>query len=407
MKTWILILLPLVFFSCGKKEEPEAPIPQKPNPVVIPNYPQEGFYENSSYPVAQISIDSAKRSVDIEIYLMWDKDFLEGINSALNRGVKVRILLDEEASKDCKLLSLPKQDEKQECTDFRNLIDRIRNLGGSVERFSKENLCGKKGSFCHQHGKLMIVDETFALVSSGNFNAPNLCNKKQKLSRCNRDYTYITYDSAVLETLTEVFENDLLGSTYDLKKIVEKPSIEGKLTVGPFSSKPLLDMINSAEKLIQVQNQYLQDPEMNQALILAAQRGVKVELTTASACAFGFPNEKEKEKITRIYSEFDQAGISSRMFTRSMKVGEMPGYLHGKALLVDQSKAWIGSVNGSFTAFHLNREFGVQFEQAKEMQELEQFLVVDHLDPKSVSWQDALRCVNESKDSLLFNYLWN
>jgi hypothetical protein len=120
-------------------------VPQPPSPVVVPAYPQEGFYENSSYPVAQTSVDSAKRTVDIEIYLMWDRDFLAGIHNALNRGVKVRILLDEEASKDCKLISEPLPNEKQECTDFRSLIDRIRNLGGSVERFSKENLCGKKG----------------------------------------------------------------------------------------------------------------------------------------------------------------------------------------------------------------------------------------------------------------------
>jgi phosphatidylserine/phosphatidylglycerophosphate/cardiolipin synthase-like enzyme len=85
----------------------------------------------------------------------------------------------------------------------------------------------------------------------------------------------------------------------------------------------------------------------------------------------------------------------------------MPGYLHGKALLVDQTKAWVGSVNGSFTAFHLNREFGVKFQEVKETQKLEQFLVTDHLDPKSVSWQDALRCVNENKDTQIFNYFWN
>lgn len=399
-----LVLLSVLFVGCGKERD-EIPQPLPPERVILPNYPAEGFYENASANAVFRTLESARRSIDIEIYLMWDKDVHGAIDRALARGVRVRIILDEEASRDCKLLSPPKQEEKEDCTSFRALLSRVVEKGGSVKRFSKENLCGTIGKFCHQHGKLILVDETFALISSGNFNPPNLCNKNQKLSRCNRDYSFVTYDPNAIQTLVQVFENDLVSVPYDLKSIVDAHK-EQKLTISPISADPILEAIRSANKSIQVENQYLNDPNMNQALIEAATRGVKVEVTTASACAFGKPTDKEKEKWIKTYSAFEQAGISSRMFTRSMKVADLPGYLHGKALLVDQRLGWVGSINGSFTAFSLNREFGIFFEDTKEVSKLDQFLVKDHLHPNSVSWQESLLCHKERIDQL-FSFLWS
>jgi cardiolipin synthase len=392
-RLWLL-LVPFLFAACGKEQEPQIPQPLPPERVIIPHYPGEGFYENSSSSVVLQSFASAKRSLDVEIYMIWDKDIHAAVDQALDRGIRVRILVDEEASRDCKLLSPPKPNEDSNCLELRSLFRKISAQGGSVARFAKDELCGVKGKFCHQHGKMVIVDETYALISSGNFNPPNLCNKRQKLKRCNRDYSYVTYDPKILGMLQEIFAKDLSGLAYDLGPILANDR-EGKLTVSPLSSTPILQAIQSAQKIVQVENQYLQDPEMNRALMAAAQRGVKVEVTTSSACAFGRPNQQEREKITKIYSEFDAAGISSRMFTRSMKVGDLPGYLHAKALLIDQKLGWVGSINGSFTAFQLNREFGVFFRDLKEIAELEQFLIQDHLHAKSVSWQEALECLNE------------
>lgn len=398
------LLLSLTLIGCGKKEE-EIPQPLPPERVILPNYPASGFYENSSANVVLRALESARRNIDIEIYLMWDKDVHAAIGRAMDRGVKVRIILDEEASRDCKLVSPPEQNEKEDCVQLRALLNRVKENGGSVQRFSKENLCGVKGKFCHQHGKLILVDETFALISSGNFNPPNLCNKNQKLSRCNRDYSYVTFDAEPVRTLLNVFDKDLIGQPYDLKNILDSQK-ESKLTVSPFSAESLLKAIQSAAHSIQVENQYLNDPEMNQALMDAATRGVKVEVTTASACAFGRPTEKEKEKWIKTYSAFEEAGISSRMFTRSMKVGDLPGYLHGKALLVDQKLGWVGSINGSFTALRLNREFGIFFEEPKDVSNLDQFLLKDHLHPNSVSWQESLLCQKERIDQL-FSFLWS
>lgn len=404
-RLWLL-LLPILFSACGKEQEPPIPQPLPPERVIVPNYPAAGFYENSSAAVVLQSFESAKRTIDVEIYLIWDKDIHSAIDRALDRGVRVRIIVDEEAARDCKLLSPPQPNEDANCTDLRALFRKISDKGGAVARFAKENLCGVKGKYCHQHGKMVIVDETFALISSGNFNPPNLCNKRQKLSRCNRDYSYVTYEPSALQVLLEVFANDLQGESYDLAKTLAKDA-SGRLTVSPLSATPILQAIQAAQKIVQVENQYLQDPEMNAALIAAAQRGVKVEVTTASACAFGKPNQQEREKITEIYSAFDAAGISSRMFTRSMKVGNMPGYLHGKALLVDQNLGWVGSINGSFTAFQLNREFGAFFREIKETAKLEQFLVQDHLHAKSVSWQESLDCVNEEiRLDRALSFLW-
>ncbi|MBC7397309.1 MAG: hypothetical protein H7333_07685, partial [Bdellovibrionales bacterium] len=270
----------------------------------------------------------------------------------------------------------------------------IRNHGGKYVAFNSE-LCGTPGARCFQHGKLIIVDSAKVMMSTGNFNASTLCNKKDNPSTCNRDYSMVTQDPLVVRATQLVFEQDLLGKTYDLRAILTGQLLT-RLTVSPLSMNPLLAFIRSAKKSIQIQNQYLKDPDFNGALIDAAKRGVKVFVMVSSICSFGRPQEpRDHSKIikwTDTFQAFDRAGIHSRIFTEKMTLNGMPGYLHAKAILVDGTRAWVGSVNGSTTSLTENREYGLFTEQKQPVDLLVTLLYQDFINRNSESWKESLLC---------------
>ncbi len=69
-------------------------------------------------------------------------------------------------------------------------------------------------------------------------------------------------------------------------------------------------------------------PSINDALIAAAKSGVKVSVTVASLCSFGRPTPSEADKLSVLFTQFDQAGIDTRLFTKGIKVGGKEGYRH-------------------------------------------------------------------------------
>ena len=245
---------------------------------------------------------------------------------------------------------------------------------------------------------MVISDRSQVLVSTGNFDATNLCNVARSPARCNRDYSVVTRDGDVVKTLQRVFDQDVQGTAYDLRSVIT-PSVESKLTVSPFSLEPLVAFIKSARQSIRVQNQYLKEPTINAALAEAARAGVQVTVMTESACAFGTPKPSAVTAWTQVYSGFDSAGIKSRIFNSSIRIGGLPGYLHAKAIVVDTTRAWVGSVNGSTTAASNNREFGLFFEDAASVQSLVALMDRDFSDSRGESWQQSLTCTKDAHSS--------
>lgn len=401
---FVLGFLAILAVGCGKNAPQAAPsVRPEPQPIHV-QAPTEGFYSNELGSPLFDLVHNAKRSIDVEIYQMWDPDFQQALREAIGRGVRIRVIIDAESlGSDCKIFEAPADTDKQDCKDLKALRERIVSSGGAFVRFSKETLCGKQGVYCFQHGKMAVADGETALVSSGNFNPTNFCNKRLNPSRCNRDYSMITGDRSVVAAIETIFTKDLAAQSYDLEAILT-PEVAAKLTVSPLSMKPLVAFLESARKSVLIQNQYLKDREFNAAILAAAKRGVEVKLMTASACSFAPPDEKAQKEIREIYSGFDAAGISSRMFTRSIPVGGKPGYLHAKAMVVDGERAWVGSVNGSTTAITVNREFGLFFEQASEVGELHKIMLDDYHHRGAETWEESLRC---AKDKAAEGRMWS
>jgi cardiolipin synthase len=356
----------------------------------------EKFYENASGSPLVSLFTNAQQSIDIEIYEMDDPQVINAIKGAVDRGVRVRVVKeDKPVGASCRVFVAKTTSDSQSCKDQKDLVTYIQAGGGQYVAFKDATLCGVAGSSCFEHGKMVIADGNQVLLSTGNFNTSSLCDKPESPSACNRDYAVVSTDTDVVTTLTQIFEKDLKGSSYSMTdELTQAPT--KKITVSPISLPPMVAFLASAQTKIQIQNQYLKDPTLNQAILDAAKRGVAVEVMVASACSFGKPSAGDVTKWKATYGAFETAGIKSRAFTRNIKINGIAGYLHAKAIVVDGTRAWVGSVNGSTTSTSNNREYGIFLDNVTEVKKLQAFMDQDFKDPAGETWQDSATCKYDS-----------
>ncbi|MBU6153289.1 MAG: phosphatidylserine/phosphatidylglycerophosphate/cardiolipin synthase family protein [Bdellovibrionales bacterium] len=336
-------------------------------------------------------INSAKSTIDIEIYSMKNTKILNALKSAVKRGVKVRIVQEPRpVSERCLIFTPIIAGDDAKCVEQKSFVAYVRKNKGKYVPFDKK-LCGIPDSNCFQHGKVIIVDKQLVLMSTGNFNSSSFCDEAESPTVCNRDYSIVSRDRDVVKTIQKVFDADVAGRKLDVSAVLRTPEAR-RVTISPLSLDPIVGFIDSARKTIQLQNQYLKNPEYNAALVRAAKRGVKVFIMVASACAFGRPKPHQVEQWNQTYGEFDAAGIHTKTFNASIPIGGRPGYLHSKAILVDSERAWVGSVNGSTTSLTLNREYGLFSNEAQVVRELGTILYTDYVQKGTQSWRDSLRC---------------
>lgn len=367
----------------------------------VSNQELQGLYNNGEYAPHIDFVNSAKESLDIEIYEMFDPDFQQAVKTALTeRNVKVRIVKEPRPVSDpCNTFDFPQKKKKKEhqkpesCHRQKELMDLIISKGGVFIPFKKKELCGREvppmNDQCMQHGKLIIVDQKAALISSGNFNSSSLCTEKTQ--KCNRDYSFITTNSDEVKSLQMIFDKDAEAKRYDPTVGLNK-----NITVSPYSHEPLIKLIESAENHLQIQNQYLKDPKLNAAIRATAKKGnVKVEVQLASFLAFS-PTIKPgtKKNLCCVMTEFEKAGVNVKVFTPEQQIKGKNGYMHAKAIVADGKSAWMGSVNGSIPALIYNREFGILFDDQKEVQKLQKIMSEDFNHPKALDWKKQLDCTD-------------
>ncbi len=353
------------------------------------------FYDNASGSPLLGLINQAQSTLDIEIYEMDDRHVEDAIKSAMDRGVKVRIVHEgSPVGASCHVFNDPESKDTDDCARQKAFVNTVNQQGGTYVPFNKD-LCGTPGSRCYEHGKMVLVDQRTALISTGNFNSSNLCDLEENPSTCNRDYTLVDDDSSVVATLESIFTQDLNGTPYDVKVSIYANGAGDILTVSPYAMDPLVNFINSAQSKLVIETQYLKDPTLNDAILNAAKRGVKVYVMVTSACAFGKPKSSEINQWNDTYGAFDNAGIVTRAFDKKMKINGKAGYLHAKAIVVDDSRAWVGSVNGSTTSLTDNREFGVFSDDSQLVQQLYQFMTSDLNNDQAETWQESLDCTKD------------
>jgi phosphatidylserine/phosphatidylglycerophosphate/cardiolipin synthase-like enzyme len=399
----LAVLLCAVFAAFGKDPQNIRFLAQQPwvnaRPAALLTQLEGVYNQGEAAPLVPL-IRAAKKTIDIEIYEMQDSLVLEALMEAKNkRGVRIRIVKDDSPVGDsCRFFS--KRPQKPSCQSQFRLFRELRSSksGDRFVAFNKDVSCGlidtvDDNERCFQHGKIMIVDDEIVLLSTGNFNPTSICNKTEKISTCNRDYSVVTRNPSIVGALKDVFASDLEGKRPDIKAILRRHNAESLLTVSPFSYEPIAAFIRSATKSIQLQNQYLYaNSELVEVLAERARAGVRVEIQLADVCHFGSVSERRAYENDLTFRFLEDAGVLIRMFSKYQRVGNKSGYLHAKAIVVDQQRAWIGSVNGSYTSLNLNREFGVFVDQPNAVKGLAALMTADLNHASAQTWPDSMQC---------------
>jgi phosphatidylserine/phosphatidylglycerophosphate/cardiolipin synthase-like enzyme len=266
----------------------------------------------------------ADHSIDVVVYLLSSPLVVEELAAARQRGVQVRVLLEEK----------PVGGGEYNLRALRDL-----RAAGVMVRWSDP-------AFRFTHAKVVIVDNAWAAIMTLNLTASSF--------ESNRDFAVIVQDAAVVRALGRLFQSDW--------ERLPHAGVELPLVVSPLNARgALLDLIRNARHSLDIYVLSLEDDSIAAALAAAAGRGVRVRL------------------ITNPPSERDPYG-DERLLLRQH--GGLAGFLnypniHAKVVIVDGQRAFVGSQNFTATSLDLNREVGLFIDEPDVIQRLQRTFEAD------------------------------
>ncbi|MDT7543384.1 MAG: hypothetical protein QOE33_3288, partial [Acidobacteriota bacterium] len=372
-------LLELVPRNCGLEKYKKI--------KTIPTFKISGDFiayasPDSTYAVTRRLLDAAKQEIIIGIY-DFTADYMKTLLlNAMQRGVKVSLMLDIDSAKEEKIFAELK---KFGC----KTVPAPSCASPDVHYFPSS------------HEKVIVIDSTWVLVQSGNYSNNSIPFNERDggdpahFVTGNRDMGVAIHSKPLAEFFAGVLRSDmkleldgvkaksLLASPLtrknepDLVEAVPKmlpPKLFPSKTFnpsGPISVTPVLtpdnymdvvpDFLKSATKSILIEQQYIRSEhakiiELLAAIKQAMDKNAKLDVRIILGKLFSPADvEKEKKNIANIEKNF------------GLKLGDNIRYIdlkrfvhcHNKLVVVDNSSVLVSSQNWSNTGVDSNREAGL------------------------------------------------
>ena len=313
-----------------------------------------------SYAALVALIEAATRSIHISIFILHPDEVGLDIIARLARraaeGIEVRLLLDGVGSMHTR----------------RRFLAPLAAAGGRYAFFMPVLHVPFRGrSNLRNHRKTVIVDDRRVLAGGANI-AVEYMGPAPHPDRW-RDLTFALEGSAVLR-YAELFRSDWRFASGELiaASQVREPGGGGVATVqvvpsGPdVPGDPLYDALLTAtfsarRRLWVVTPYFIPDEALCRALVLAAHRGVDVRLVVPQRS-----NHRLADMAGRSYLREVRAEGGTVLF--------YSGMLHGKAVLIDDELAILGSANIDMRSLLLNYEAGLFVYSEAEIRAVEQWM---------------------------------
>lgn len=262
------------------------------------------------------AIKDAKSEILVEVYLLTDKDVIAALGEANQRGVAVKVMMEEHP-----YLAVGLNQATNKLLAAKNI---------SVKWTSDD--------YSLTHEKAMIIDRQKLLVLNQNLTAVSF----QK----NREYNVIDTDPTDVALAAKIFDSD-----WERQAVELTPS---HLVVSPYNSRSTLeDLLKNSSQTIDMELEVVNDPEIENLIKdLAKTREIRVILADFSKI----------EANKSVAEEFADAGVQ-------VKTLKTP-YVHAKLLIIDKKNAYIGSINFTTQSMDENRELGIVISQSKALEEL-------------------------------------
>lgn len=261
-------------------------------------------------------IDSARLTVDIEVYEFNHPQLVNAVVAAHARGVHVTVI-----------------DDPSEVSSAAT-AQQLRGAGLDVVDYPVRRLM-------IDHVKLLLVDSSVAVVGGINWGAH---------SPANHDYDVMVRGPAV-HNLERVFRRDLVtcGRQAGIPDPIADPAVIVAATLPGAEVRPLaLLLINNASRSLDLELFVLTDTAVTHALERARQRGVRIHVLLD-------PSQHSSDPSFQLLLH---DGVPIRWY-RSQ--GEL---LHAKAIVADGSAVLFGSANWSGGGFDRNHELDIELPDA-------------------------------------------
>jgi phosphatidylserine/phosphatidylglycerophosphate/cardiolipin synthase-like enzyme len=265
---------------------------------------------DSFFPMVR-AIDSAVRSINLTVFRMDDPIIQKALLEAKQRGVRIRVLIASSANG---------WEEKNQ-----KLLKDAKKAGISTREPSGDS---KKARY---HYKVMTVDDSTALIFTFNPTRENL--------HYTRDFGVELYNPRVASELNRLFDADWDDMPFT-------PDADSPLLISPFNSREKMRaLLESAQKSIHIADAKVEDPAILQLLSEKARGGIEVRILGDQKHKSGLPSMIESRATPRFK-------------------------LHAKCVIVDGSKAVLGSMNLRTESFDRRREVGILIDDAVALKRL-------------------------------------
>jgi len=244
-------------------------------------------------------------TVDVSVYLLSDEAVISALAAAVDRGVRVRVTLEE--------FPFGGGGSQEEV--------RAQLQASGVEvRWSATDIR-------FSHAKYLVVDRTVAVVMNMNLTASAF--------QSNREFGIVTTDPSVVAQAQEIFDRDWAHEA------IADP--DGPLLVSPTNSREaFLGLIDGAARSIDLYAEVIRDAEVVAALGRAEARGVDVRVIVDQS----LDDESQAVAVTLF-----ELGVEIRIADHL--------YIHAKLMVVDGEEAVVGSQNFTATSLDDNREIAM------------------------------------------------
>jgi cardiolipin synthase A/B len=254
-------------------------------------------------------LGSARRTVDLTMYELEDTRAEQLLAGDAARGVDVRVLLNG-------------------------------GYTASANEAASAYL-QRHGVHVHWASTAYAITHEKGLVADGLVGVIMTLNWTSRYYSSTRDVAIADRIPADIAAMEITFDADYAGTGID-------PPAGADLVWSPTGARPdLVGLIAGAHRRLLVENEEMASPDITNALIAAARRGVNVEICMTDSSSW-----------SAVFGRLTAAGVHLRVYAPSAAI-----YIHAKVVVRDpgagDQEAFAGSQNFSTESLRYNRELGV------------------------------------------------